>query len=308
MSVSEYSALCWRAVRFAPAPKSCDVTNMAIPESTLSSWSHHRSGTASAQANVAIRNALSNHRWPQETRYEVFLQGSYRNATNLRRDSDVDVVIQLATRIRPRVVALEGAQLAANGSHQFQLERWQSFREHALRAMRAEFGDAVTAGRKSLKIGRGRIPANADVVVSLKFEDGMALYVPDERRWIVSHPQRHHQRGTRKENGTGNRFKRTVRMFKAARNHLASNGVIDAGVAPSYFIECLLYNVPNRLFSQQLSATYVDVLQWLASAQAGSFTTQSGNMVLFGSRPEQWNVHQLRRFTAALQQLWNGWR
>ena len=32
---------------------------MAIPESTLSNWSHHRSGTASAQANVAIRNALS---------------------------------------------------------------------------------------------------------------------------------------------------------------------------------------------------------------------------------------------------------
>lgn len=286
----------------------CDVTNMAIPESTLSGWSHHRSGTASAQANVAIRNALSNYRWPQETPYRVFLQGSYQNATNLSRDSDVDVVIQLANRIRPRVVALGRAELEANGSHRFLLERWRSFREHVLRAMRAEFGDSVTAGRKSLKIARGRIPANADVVVTLKYEDGLALYVPDERRWAASHPQRHHRRGMRKERAAENRFKRTVRMFKAARNHLVSNDRLHAGVAPSYFIECLLYNVPERLLSQRLSATYVDVLQWLGSAQTSGFRTQSGKMGLFGPSPEQWNVDEMRRFTAALQQLWNGWR
>ena len=218
------------------------------------------------------------------------------------------MVVQLATRIRPRVVALGRAELQANGSHQFLLERWRLFRQHALRAMRAEFGDAVTAGRKSLKIARGKIPANADVVVALKYEDGLALYVPDERRWIVSHPQRSHQRGARKERATGNRFKRTVRMFKAARNHLVSNGRIDASVAPSYFIECLLYNVPDRLFSQQLGSTYVEVLQWLGSAQTRGFVTQSGSIELFGPRPEQWSVDELRRFTAEFQRLWNGWR
>ena len=281
---------------------------MAIPESTLSDWSHHRSGTASAQANVAIRNALADYRWPEETRYQVFLQGSYQNATNLSRDSDVDVVIQLATRIRPRVVALGRAELETNGSHRFLLERWRSFRQHALRAMRVEFGDSVTAGRKSLKIARGKIPANADVVVTLKYEEGLALYVPDERRWAVSHPQRHHQRGMRKERATVNRFKRTVRMFKAARNRLVSDGKIDTTVAPSYYIECLLYNVPDHLFSQQLGTTYVDVLQWLGSAQTSGFRSQSGSIGLFGPRPEQWSVDELRRFTGALQQLWNGWR
>ena len=109
------------------------------------------------------------------------------------------VVIQLGTRIRPRVVALNRAELAANGSHRFMLARWRSFRQHALRALRTEFRDAATAGRKSLKIARGKIPANADVVVTRKYEDGLALYVLDERRWVVSHPQRHQQRGTRKE-------------------------------------------------------------------------------------------------------------
>ena len=281
---------------------------MAIPETTLSGWSHHRSGTAPAQAKVAIRRALDNYRWPQEARYKVFLQGSYQNGTNLRGDSDVDVVIQLATRIRPKVAALGPAELESNGSHRFLLERWQAFRQHALRAMRAEFEGSVTTGRKSLKVAQGRIPANADVVVTLKYEDGLAIYLPDERRWVVSHPQRHHQRGMRKERATGNRFKRTVRMFKAARNRLVNDSSINERVASSYFIECLLYNVPDRLFSQQLSATYVDILQWLGSAQIRGFKTQSGCMELFGTRPEQWTIDGARRFTAALQQLWDSWR
>ena len=281
---------------------------MPIPETTLSGWSHHRSGTAPAQANLAIRRALDNYRWPQETRYKVFLQGSYQNATNLSGDSDVDVVIQLASRIRPRVAALSPPELDANNVHKCALKRWRSFRQHALRAMRAEFGDSATSGRKSLKVARGRIPASADVVVTLKHEDGLALFVPDERRWVVSYPQRHHQHGASKERAAGNRFKRTVRMFKAARNRLVANGALVEGDAPSYFIECLLYNAPDRLFSPRLTATYVDIVEWLAASQFQGFTTQSGTMNLFGPCPEQWSTEQARRFVSVLQQLWQDWR
>ena len=281
---------------------------MPIPESTLSNWSHHRSGTASAQAHVAIRDALAAHSWPTEMTYKVFLQGSYQNGTNLSQDSDVDVVIQLASRLRPRVAVLGPDALQADASHRFVLERWQTFRQHALHAMRARFGSAVTSGRKTLKVPRGRIPAAADVVVTLKYEDGLAFYLPDARRWVVSYPQRHHQRGLNKERATGDRFKRSVRMFKAMRNQLISRGALDPGVAPSYFIECLLYNVPDRLFRSDLSATYVGILQWLETASIRNFETQSGRTKLFGSRHDQWNVDRSRQFVAGLQLLWRDWR
>ena len=281
---------------------------MPIPESRLSSWSHHRSGQASAQANVAIRRALDRHTWPPGARYQVFLQGSYQNGTNLSGDSDVDVVIQLMSRIRPGVAALSSAELSVDDSHKFALDRWRSFRREALNAMRAGFGNAVASGRKSIKVPPGRIPAAADVVVTLKHEDGLAFYLPDESRWVVSHPQRHHRRGMRKENATGERFKRTVRMFKAARNQLVSSGALNERIAPSYFVECLLYNVPDRFFSPQLATTYVEVLQWLDTAPNRAFETQSGSMALFGSRPEQWSADRSRQFIAALRQLWHGWR
>ena len=79
-------------------------------------------GSASA-GKLAIRSALDNYGWPQETRYKVFLQGSYQNATNLSGGSDVDVVIQLASRIRPRVAALSPAELDVNDAHNFALIR-----------------------------------------------------------------------------------------------------------------------------------------------------------------------------------------
>ena len=281
--------------------------NMPIPESTLSSWSHHRSGTASAQAHVAIRDALAAYSWPTGMTYTVFLQGSYQNSTNLSRHSDVDLVIQLASRLRPKVAALGTDALPADASHRAALERWQTFQQHALLAMRERFGGTVMSGRKTLKVPRGRIPAAADVVVTLKHEDGLAFYLPDERRWVVSYPQRHHDRGLSKEQATGDRFKRSVRMFKAARNQLISRGALDPGVAPSYFIECLLYNVPDRLFRQDLTTTYVDILKWLGSAPTRGFESQSGKMKLFGPREEQWSPDRAQRFASALRLLWEGW-
>ena len=71
--------------------------NMSIPGKTLGSWSHHRSAMASKQAHTSIRNALSNYSgWAQDIVYDIFLQGSYKNSTNLQRDSDVDLVVRFA--------------------------------------------------------------------------------------------------------------------------------------------------------------------------------------------------------------------
>ena len=70
----------------------------------------------------------------------------------------------------------------------------------------------------------------------------------------MSYPQQHHQRGLKKEKATNERFKRTIRMFKAARNQLVSKRALTKEDAPSYFIECLLCNVPDGLFAPTAGA------------------------------------------------------
>jgi len=69
---------------------------MAIPEKQLEVWSHQGSIAQSRDTYATVKRALE----ASDTRYagksfEVFLQGSYGNDTNIFAESDVDIVICL---------------------------------------------------------------------------------------------------------------------------------------------------------------------------------------------------------------------
>src|SRR5574340_777580 len=68
---------------------------MPIPESQLETWSHQGAITTAKTTADSIKNALNDYEWPEKIDFEVYLQGSYKNDTNIRGDSDVDVVAQL---------------------------------------------------------------------------------------------------------------------------------------------------------------------------------------------------------------------
>ena len=94
-------------------------------------------------------------------------------------------------------------------------------------------------------------------------------------------------------------------MFKAARNRLVEKKVITKDDAPSYFIECLLYNVPDGLFAPKLAPTYTGILGWLKKANLEDFQCQNGQAPLFGPGREQWSVRKARAFFRAMQDLWD---
>ena len=49
-------------------------------------------------------------------------------------------------------------------------------------------------------------------------------------------------------------------MFRAARNRLVEKKMLAKSDAYSYFIECLLYNVPDDLFKPKLAPTYTGIV------------------------------------------------
>ena len=53
-----------------------------------------------------------------------------------------------------------------------------------------------------------------------------------------------------------------MRIFKAARDGLAEEMLLTKDDAPSYFIECLLYNVLDGLFATRLAPTYIGIFSW----------------------------------------------
>jgi hypothetical protein len=97
-------------------------------------------------------------------------------------------------------------------------------------------------------------------------------------------------------------------MFKNARNYLIERKVIPVDLAPSYFLECLLYNVPKDMFSSNLQSTFCNVIIWLWGANFSQFVCQNEQLPLFGNTPEQWSEDKARHFLEALVKLWANWR
>src|SRR5690349_19728350 len=70
---------------------------MGISESQLTTWSNQGATTSSASTYASIKVALAAHNWPKGWEYVPYLQGSYPNYTNIRGNSDVDIVVEMTS-------------------------------------------------------------------------------------------------------------------------------------------------------------------------------------------------------------------
>lgn len=290
---------------------------MAIPESQLQTWSHQGAVATAKSTHESIREALSAYQnWPPGINYEVYLQGSYKNDTNIRGDSDVDVVVQLNSAFLSNLTEEQkrwfGFTTAKYG--------WDEFRQDVLNALRKYYvSTKVIEGRKSLKVQTPYLPA--DVVVCIQYRkyppsprsvddyaEGMTFYVPTENRWVINYPKLHYDNGVKKNDAADGWYKLTVRIFKNARNYLVDRGVIPSDLAPSYFLECLLYNVPNQMFGRSFQDTFCNVVKWLSQANLRDFWCQNEQVRLFGDSPEQWSEHKARQLISAMVNLWQNWK
>jgi tRNA nucleotidyltransferase (CCA-adding enzyme) len=69
---------------------------MPIPKSQLETWAKQGAIATAKKTHESIRYALADMNLPlAKGRFEIYLQGSYKNDTNIFGDSDIDVVVQL---------------------------------------------------------------------------------------------------------------------------------------------------------------------------------------------------------------------
>jgi len=298
---------------------------MTIPESQLQTWSHQGAVTTAKATHESIRSALDSYEFPEGVSYEVYLQGSYKNDTNIRGDSDVDVAVQLNSSFQRDLSSLSEAERQLyEQNHSDATYRWENFRGDVLRVLRGQYGaQAVREGNKSIKIAgaSGRLPA--DVIVCIQYRkyrryqstadqdyvEGIAFYTQRENRHIINFPKCHYDNGVEKNSpsNSNGEFKPTVRLFKNARTYLINQNVINQGLAPSYFLECLIHNVPNNAFGGNYQQKFCNVVNFLAQANLTTFTCQNKQLPLFGASAEQWAVADAQNLVNALVSLWNNW-
>lgn len=291
---------------------------MPIPESQLSAWSHHGPQQASINTHETIRRVLAAHQWPTGMTYDFYLQGSYRNDTNLTGDSDVDVVLELNSVFRHDWTSLSQYERGLlSSSFQPATHSWDDFRREVLKALEAGFGRALVGqGNKSIKLKADPPRLAADIVVCMEYRrytsynsyvQGIVFYALQDKRWVVNYPKLHYDNGARKSKRTSDRYKRTVRMFKSARNRLEEANLIGSNLAPSYFLECLLYNAPDSAYRWGFQDTYCSIVNWWNQTDLEGLFCQNGQQYLFGDSDEQWSIAEANTLGAQLANLWNNW-
>lgn len=298
---------------------------MPIPEGQLDTWSN-QGATVSAQAtHNSVRAALAANSSPIRTLdYDVFLQGSYRNDTNVRADSDVDIVVRYKSIFGHNIVALPAAQAQSfNSQFSNAIYKLTHFRTQVLGALRAYYGsNSVEETGRCFKVPAAPGRVAGDVVAAIPFFNYSYFYGTNGEshiegiqfedragRTIVNYPTQHYENGVAKNSvaRTGGRFKRTVRTFKNARTRAVERRYLTDGAASSYFIDCLIWNAPDGLFSATLQDTYVNIVNYMHSTTISGFPCRNGVVPLFGPTPEQWTEAKARQLIGALTRLWNEW-
>lgn len=296
---------------------------MTIPSSQLETWSHLPSAAQSAAAYESARTALANAKLASKFDYEVYLQGSYANSTNIRSDSDIDVVIELESIFRHSLDHLSSVEKSRFLSETSPATKsLADFERDVFDAVVAYFGSQyVSRGEKCIKVAArsGRPPI--DILVCQTYRDYFSYpssigatfikgiyFRTRSGRGIVNYPKLHKRNGSDKQSRCST-FKKTVRATKNARRKLRDDGVISNDVAPSYFVECLLYNVPDGQFAPDLAASYVNSLVWLGQHRDGwgTFLCQNGVTRLFGSTPEQWDQNKADILIGELSRQYVDW-
>jgi hypothetical protein len=241
---------------------------MAITEAQLISWSRPVSTTENEKCSNAISQVTAAIRSKFANSVSIFLQGSYRNNTNVRRDSDVDVVVRHdgyfyhdINRLSDSDKAIYEANRSNNGI------TFEQLKEDVLTALRDSFGRDAVRKNKCIEVRGNSNRVTADVIpcfVHKRFATlttieakGIQFYTEDNIK-IVSFPDQHYENGVEKTNSTARMYKRTVRILKVIRNILVEQGIINENLVSSFFIECLVYNVPNNLF---ISGNYRQTLK-----------------------------------------------
>lgn len=290
---------------------------MAIPESKLKTWTNLYDPATAQSAHTAVRSELDEHLRPEVLRgVRDFLQGSYRNKTSIYQDSDVDLVL-----CYEGVCSYDFSELTFNDQIRAQVQvpknltgySFHHFRSEVVEALVKGFGaDQVDlSGKKSIKV-KG-VPGerfHADVIPCIPyrrytqwtgslqtgFVPGIALWTTDTSRQVVNYPDQHITNGWAKNKAASEAYKPTVRMYKNIRNAAVAARLLEAGVARSYFVECLLSNVPAGQFTKGATDTFIQTCSWLASNTGSNFMCQNGEVRLFGDTPEQWSLDRAWAF------------
>lgn len=238
---------------------------MTTLEDKLAGWTGPSSPTEQEKQERTermIREAVNAHQAFANCSLKVYAKGSYANRTNVRADSDVDIAVQCT-----EVMYYDeepGTNRTGGTAYRGPWSR-ERLRSELKTALEAKFpGQVDSSGTTAFTIESSSARIDADVVPCFDYRyyfksggyrDGSKVFKTDGTS-IENYPEQQKINGNNKNTRTNLRYKKAVRIMKRAENAMASAGVHQE--VPSFFVECLVYNVPDQVLTR---STWTEVVR-----------------------------------------------
>jgi hypothetical protein len=234
---------------------------MQVTEDQLSQWSRPPSETENAKCENAVRQITDALRTRFGNDISVIRQGSHRNRTNVRLDSDIDFAVVHNSYFFPDISGLSPSdKLHYEAYHLPASYRFSQFKADIHSILQNTIGtNAVERKNRCIRVTGNSQRVNADVVPAYEHRcfssfdvisaEGIAFDTDTAIR-ISSFPEQHYKNGVNKNDATSRAYKGVVRILKHVRNQLIENHSLGTEAMPSFFLESLVWNVPEGYFRQ----------------------------------------------------------
>lgn len=228
-----------------------------ILEHKLAGWTSPSSETEQdkqSRTERMIKSAVQAHPAFDDCDLSVFAKGSYPNNTNVRADSDVDIAVQCHDAV---YYDKESPGAKAEGSPYTGIWTPEKLRLELVAALQSKFDSQVDAsGSTAIKVNSSSSRVDADVTPCFDYKyyfaggghrRGMKIFKKTGGS-VMNYPIQHLDNGKAKNSATSTRFKKVVRILKRAENAMVADGYHRE--VPSFFVECLAYNCPDKFFNR----------------------------------------------------------
>ncbi len=139
------------------------------------------------------------------------------------------------------------------------------------------------------------------------FDEGICFFSKSGEK-IANYPKYHSDNLTTKHKNSQKWFKPMARVLKNLRGKLIDEKMIAGGVAPSYYLEGLLCNVPDEKFNTSYADCFANCLGWIQEADRSKFLCANEQYyLLWENSPVTWRSSKCDEFISAAVELWNQW-
>lgn len=217
-----------------------------------------RDNDLSATTYQFIKEKLERKFW---TDVDIFLQGSYANSTNIKKDSDIDIVICYKSSVFNNIDNLsESEKNLFNSNRVPATYKFYNFKNDVEVYLKSIFWNLVERKNKCITIKWSWTRVDTDVIPCFihkrysSYNVVSAIWIEfrtDKGESVVSFPKQHKTNWEQKNQNTWWNFKSLVRVVKNCKKELVAQSIITEDLVSSFLLECLFWNISNSIFSSK---------------------------------------------------------